>query len=139
MILMNVKALKATSCIRITHIYLLYLRWDCLENKTLCRDIIHPQSIISPMIKILYRIHAVQRMFEREISPTKVRRALETEEVIEDYSNEMPEPSRLIIGFQGKRPFHVVTSENPEENVLTVVTVYHPDANKWKKDFRSWR
>ena len=38
------------------------------------------------MIKILYRIHAVQRMFEREISPTKVRRALEAEDVIEDYS-----------------------------------------------------
>lgn len=89
------------------------------------------------MTKILYRAHAVQRMFEREISPTKIRRALEAEDVIEDYSNEMPEPSRLIMGFQGKRPFHVVTSENPEENEITVVTVYLPDPNKWKKDYRS--
>lgn len=89
------------------------------------------------MTKILYRAHAVQRMFEREISPSKVRRALEAEDVIEDYSSEMPEPSRLIMGFQGKRPFHVVTSENPEANEITVVTVYLPDANKWKKDFRS--
>jgi hypothetical protein len=91
----------------------------------------------NPMTKILYRVHAVQRMFEREISPTKVRRALETEDVIEDYSAEMPEPSRLLMGFQGKRPFHVVTSENPEADEITVVTVYLPDANKWKKDFRS--
>lgn len=89
------------------------------------------------MTKILYRVHAVQRMFEREISPTKVRRALEAEDVIEDYSSEMPEPSRLLMGFQGKRPFHVVTSENPEQNEITVVTVYLLDANKWKKDFRS--
>jgi hypothetical protein len=89
------------------------------------------------MTKILYRVHAVQRMFEREISPTKVRRALEAEDVIEDYSSEMPEPSRLIMGFQGKRPFHIVTSESPEANEITVVTVYLPDANKWKKDFRS--
>lgn len=89
------------------------------------------------MIKILYRVHAVQRMFEREISPGKVRRALEAEDVIEDYSAEMPEPSRLIMGLQGKRPFHIVTSENPEENKITVVTVYLPDPNKWKKDFRS--
>ncbi|MDO9301577.1 MAG: DUF4258 domain-containing protein [Anaerolineales bacterium] len=89
------------------------------------------------MTKILYRAHAVQRMFEREISPAKVRRALEAEDVIEDYSAEMPEPSRLIIGFQGKRPFHVVTSENPEANEITVITVYLPDANKWKKDCRS--
>ena len=89
------------------------------------------------MTKILYRVHAVQRMFEREISPTKVRRALEAVDVIEDYSAEMPEPSRLLMGFQGKRPFHVVTSENPEANEITVVTVYLPDASKWKKDFRS--
>ncbi len=89
------------------------------------------------MTKILYRIHAVQRMFEREISPGKVRRALEAEDVIEDYSSEMPEPSRLIIGFQGKRPFHIVTSENPSEDENTVVTVYLPDVNKWKKDYRS--
>jgi hypothetical protein len=89
------------------------------------------------MIKILYRVHAVQRMFEREISPAKVRRALEAEDVIEDYSSEMLAPSRLLMGFQGKRPFHVVTSENPEAGEVTVVTVYLPDSNKWKKDFRS--
>jgi len=89
------------------------------------------------MISILFRAHAVQRMFEREISPAKVRRALEAEDVIEDYSNEMPEPSRLIMGFQGKRPFHVVTSENPGADEVTVVTVYLPDPNKWKKDCRS--
>ncbi len=46
----------------------------------------------TPMTKILYRIHAIQRMFEREISASKVRRALEAEDVIEDYSAEMPEP-----------------------------------------------
>ena len=89
------------------------------------------------MIKILYRVHAVQRMFEREISASRVRKALVADDMIEDYSIEMSEPSRLIIGFQGKRPFHVVTSENPEANEITVITVYLPDADKWKKDFRS--
>ena len=91
------------------------------------------------MTKILYRAHAVQRMFEREISPLKVRKALESADVIEDYSSEMPEPSRLIMGFQGKRPFHIVTSENLEANEIIVVTVYLPDPNKWKKDGRSRR
>ncbi len=89
------------------------------------------------MPSILFRAHAVQRMFEREISVSKVRKALEAEDVVEDYSSETPEPSRLIMGFQGKRPFHVVTSENPEANEITVITVYLPDANKWKKDYRS--
>ena len=91
------------------------------------------------MTRILYRAHAVQRMFEREISPLKVRKALESADVIEDYSSEMPEPSRLIMGFQGKHPFHIVTSENLEANEIIVVTVYLPDPNKWKKDGRSRR
>ena len=89
--------------------------------------------------KLLFRIHAAQRMFERNISAKKVREALETGETIEDYSSEMPEPSRLILGFQGKRPFHVVTSENPETNETTIITVYIPDPNKWHKDSRSRR
>lgn len=89
--------------------------------------------------KIMFRVHAVQRMFERNVTVKKVREALETGEVIENYSSEMPEPSRLLLGFQGKRPFHVVTSENPAANELTVITVYLPDPNKWKKDFRSRR
>jgi hypothetical protein len=90
-------------------------------------------------LKILFRVHAVQRMFERKISAGKVRKALETADVIEDYSTEMPEPSRLMLGFQGKLPFHVVTSENPELNSITIVTVYIPDPNKWKKDYRTRR
>jgi len=78
-------------------------------------------------------------MFERSISAKKVQNALETGETIEDYSSEMPEPSLLILGFQGKRPFHVVTSENPETNEKTIITVYIPDPNKWNKDSKSRR
>lgn len=89
--------------------------------------------------KLLFRVHAIQRMFEREISAKKVRQALEIGNTIEDYSSEMPEPSRLILGFQGKRPFHVVTSENPETNETTIITVYIPDPEKWNNDFKSRR
>ncbi len=93
-------------------------------------------------LKILFRVHAVQRMFERNISAKKVSQALHFGETIEDYSTEMPEPSRLILGFQGKRPFHVVASENHENNIatiITVITVYIPDPDKWNKDFKSRR
>jgi hypothetical protein len=89
--------------------------------------------------KIIFRVHAVQRMFERNISVKKVSQALQSGETIEDYSTEMPEPSRLILGFRGKRPFHVVTSENPEINEITIITVYIPDPDKWNKDFKSRR
>lgn len=89
--------------------------------------------------KILFRVHAVQRLFERNVSVKKVLVAIELGETIEDYSAEMPEPSRLILGFQGKRPFHVVASDNPETNETTIITVYIPEPDKWRKDFRSRR
>jgi len=76
-------------------------------------------------------------MFERNVSAKKVSQALQFGETIEDYSSEMPEPSRLILGFQGKRPFHVVTSENQQANEVTIITVYIPDPARWNKDFRS--
>jgi hypothetical protein len=78
-------------------------------------------------------------MFVRDVSIKKVLGAIATGEIIEDYSSETPEPSRLILGFQGKRPFHVVTSENLETNETTVITVYIPEPDKWRKDFRSRR
>ena len=87
--------------------------------------------------RIIFRVHAVQRMFERNISAKKVSQAIHLGETIEDYTSEMPEPSRLILGLQGKRPFHVVTSENPKANEITIITVYIPDSEKWNKDFRS--
>ena len=87
--------------------------------------------------KLLFRVHAVQRMLERRISVKQVRQAVEAGEMIEDYSSDMPNPSRLILSFQGKRPFHMVTSENLEENTITIITVYNPDPNNWKKDFRT--
>lgn len=89
--------------------------------------------------KLIFRVHAVQRMFERNVSAKSVARAIQAGEVIEDYSSEMPEPSRLILGSQGKRPLHVVTSENPKSNEIIIITTYLPDPGKWNKDFRSRR
>ncbi|HET9911462.1 MAG TPA: DUF4258 domain-containing protein [Anaerolineales bacterium] len=89
--------------------------------------------------KIFFRVHAVQRMFERKVTVGNVSQALQLGEIIEDYSAEMPEPGRLILGFQGKRPIHVVASENPETNEVTVVTVYIPDPQKWDKNFKGRR
>lgn len=88
---------------------------------------------------VYFRVHAVQRMFERGVSAKQVLQTLQTGETIEDYSSEMPDPSRLILSFQAKRPLHVVAAESPETNEATVITVYIPDPHKWNKDFRSRR
>jgi hypothetical protein len=89
--------------------------------------------------KILFRVHAVQRMFERGISAKSARNSVECGEKIEDYSSEMHEPGSLILGYQGRRPIHIVMSENLELHETTVITVYVPDRDRWSKDFRTRR
>lgn len=89
------------------------------------------------MNPILFRAHAVQRMFERKISLEKVRAAVGQGDVLEDYSAEMPEPSRLLMGKQGARPFHIVAAETDTQT--TIITVYLPAPEKWKQDARSRR
>jgi hypothetical protein len=78
-------------------------------------------------------------MFERGVSIKAISQSLVSGETIEDYSSEMPEPSRLILSFQGKRPFHVVASENREANITTIITVYIPHPERWNKDFKGRR
>lgn len=86
---------------------------------------------------ILFRIHAVQRMFERRVSVENVRQVLQSGEMIEDYSDEMPAPGGLMSAKGGQRPLHVVVAENLPADELVVITVYQPDSMQWKPGFRN--
>jgi len=96
-------------------------------------------SIIFLMQKsiLIYRAHAVQRMFERKISAKRARQVIEAGNTIEDYSDDMTGPSRLILGWEGKRPIHLVLSENTDG--IVVITVYSPEPELWTKDFKKRR
>jgi hypothetical protein len=84
-------------------------------------------------------MHAVQRMFERKIALTSVSHTVRSGETIEDYSAEMAQPGQLILGFQGKRPLHVVASEDANAGESTVITVYIPDLDRWDRQFKRRR
>ena len=86
--------------------------------------------------RITYRAHAIQRMFERQIAETDVARVLAAGEVIEDYPHDYPYPSRLILGWCGSRPLHVVAAENEAAGATIVVTAYEPDEEEWQPDFK---
>lgn len=85
-------------------------------------------------MKNTYRIHTIQRMFERGISIQDVRTVLENGRTIETYTDKHY-PARLVMGRCGKRNLHVVLAENivGEENI--VVTVYQPERIRWEADF----
>lgn len=80
---------------------------------------------------ITYRLHAVQRMFERKITADEVRYALETGVVIEEYPDDTPYPSRLILGCYKGRIIHVVAANNISDGEIIVITVYEPDPSEW--------
>jgi len=75
-------------------------------------------------------------MFERQLGVEDVEAVIEGGETIEDYPNDKPYPSRLVLGWRGARPVHVVAADNLSENELIVITVYEPDAELWEADFR---
>ena len=87
-------------------------------------------------MRIIYGTHALVRMFQRHIKVEKVRDVLTRGETIEDYSDDMPYPSRLILGWRWRRPLHVVAVFNEIENEFIVITVYEPDPTLWSADFR---
>ena len=87
--------------------------------------------------RLVYRTHALQRMFERGISTEDVRRVIDTGETIEDYPGDYPYPSRLILGWRGTRPIHVVAANNPTIAETIVITVYEPDPKQWSADMRT--
>ena len=88
---------------------------------------------------LVYRVHAIQRMFGRRITEQEVRDVLDKGAVIEDYPNDTPYPSRLLLGWSGPRPLHVVTAENAADGETIVITVYEPEPARWDATFRRRR
>ena len=78
-------------------------------------------------------------MFERGISETDVNRVLVGGEIIQTYPDDTPYPSRLMLGWSGQRPIHVVAADVDDEGATVIVTVYEPDPRVWDADFKRRR
>ena len=85
--------------------------------------------------RVRYRVHALQRMFQRGISVRDILHVLERGNTIEDYPDDVPYPSRLVLGFKSSRPIHIVAADNQEEQEVIVITVYEPDPTRWEPGF----
>ena len=87
-------------------------------------------------IKYIFRIHAVRRMFQRGIDEKEIKDILENGETIEEYPNDIPFPSRLVLGRSAGRPLHVVVADNQKAGERIVVTVYEPSPDQWDNEFK---
>ena len=87
--------------------------------------------------RLLFRVHAIQRMFQRGLGERDIHQVLENGEVIEEYPDDQPYPSRLVVGWSRSRPIHVVAANNQDDHEVVVITVYEPDLSHWEPDFRT--
>lgn len=85
--------------------------------------------------RLVFRVHALQAMFERDITPADVRAVVLNGKIIDSYPEDRPYPSRLILGWRGSRPIHVVAADNPSEQETIIITVYEPDPGRWEPGF----
>ena len=83
-----------------------------------------------------FRVHALRRMFERGITVDDVRLVLATGEVIREYTDDRPYPSRLVLGWSEGRPIHVLAADDPAGSLTVVITAYVPDPERWNPGYR---
>jgi hypothetical protein len=86
--------------------------------------------------EILFSAHALRRMFERAVRLDDVVAVIRSGEVIEDYPDDFPFGSVLLLGYIDLRPLHAVVAQEPETRRCFAVTVYEPDPAKWSPDFK---
>lgn len=88
-------------------------------------------------MKFVYRTHAIERLFEREISEEDVEACIVNGEIIEKYMDDKPYPSFLVLDYENEeisKPLHVVFAKNNEE--IIIITAYRPDKKKWSNDYK---
>lgn len=81
----------------------------------------HDQFIISN--------HARMRMFQRNITTDMIMALIGDSEVIEEYPDDFPCPSVLILGYSNEKPYHVVVALCKDH--ARIITVYIPDEQYW--------
>ena len=84
--------------------------------------------------------HARKEMEEEplgHIHLEEVLQIIETGEIIEQYLDDTPYASCLLLGYtRSGRPLHLVCAPVSAEERLIVVTTYQPDPIRWELDLR---
>lgn len=79
--------------------------------------------------------HILMRFQQRNISYEEIKEAIYNGEIIEEYPNDYPYPSCLILGITLKnRVLHVVVGIG--ESKLWFITAYEPETGQWDSGYR---
>lgn len=86
--------------------------------------------------RIVFSGHAIRRMFERGIGKAEIACAISSGELILDYPEDSPYPSRLLLAFVGGRPLHVLVAMDDDRSCY-IITCYEPAEALWNPDFKT--
>jgi len=89
--------------------------------------------------RIEWQRHSLERMLERNISRSAVIETILNGDIIEDYSQDKPFPSGLILGWMDQKPIHVVASYDPDTQKVYIITAYKPELEHFKPGFKTRR
>jgi hypothetical protein len=87
--------------------------------------------------QLIFTTHALRRMLQHGIPSAQVRQALERGERIEEYPDDTPLPSYLVLGGSAGGVLHVVAADDEAHDETIVITTYHPDPNEWEADLKT--
>ena len=92
------------------------------------RKVRKPESLIITQ-------HSRRRFDERGILINDICNTITSGEIIEQYEEDFPFPSCLILGKSGEKIIHVVASI--DSGFIYIITAYYPSTDKWENDFRT--
>lgn len=72
---------------------------------------------------------------ERGIRIDEIQGAIEAPALVEEYSDDTPYPSRLVLSFVSGRPLHLVLAGPTAQGHTILVTLYEPDPERWEPGF----
>lgn len=86
--------------------------------------------------KIKWTTHNLMRLQERGINPSDIKFCITNGEIIEQYPNDYPYPSCLLLGISisGKH-IHIVAGVG--NGYLWIITAYFPSIEKWNEDLKT--
>lgn len=88
---------------------------------------------------IEWQRHALERMMERGISRETIKEVLLNGEIAENYPDDKPYPSALLLGWVESQPFHVVVALNSLAGWCFIITAYKPDLEHFESDYKTRR
>ena len=81
-------------------------------------------------------MHMMTRLLQRGISLDDVTQVIRSGDIIEQYPNDYPYPSCLILGnTKDEHALHIVCGVS--ENELWLITAYKPSLEIWEEDLKT--